>query len=44
MAQKMSKDRLYLNSEQYKQRLQDTGDMALKNVIVEEQFLTVADT
>ena len=44
MAQKMSKDRLYLNSDQYKQRLQNTGDMALKNVIVEEQFLTVADT
>ena len=43
MANKIYKKRTIFNHKQYNQSLQYTVDMALKNVIVEEQCPTVAD-
>ena len=40
---KMSKNWMHLNYKQYKQCLWDTGDMALQNVTVEEQWTAVAE-
>ena len=34
---------MHFNCKQYKQSLQDTGDMALQNVTVEERCPTVSD-
>ena len=43
MSQKLYKKRVRLNYKQYKQHLQATGDTDLQNVIVEDQWPTVAD-